>query len=271
MENKEEKVVTKTSGGVKALLVILILALIGTSGFIVYDKFIAKDNESKSNTKEETKKEEKKESVKKIDETKEYVYDLKSGENYKVPTINIDSEDAKRMNEEIKVFVDYERVEEKYGLNSNKLEYDYFINNDLISVVVIIVYPANGSKSVKPFNINKNTGREVTNEEILKIKNISFEELKVKIFDTYESIGNNSYLEHDKNTVGHYNEDEYNGLTVYEANKKKFENLNLEKLELFLNENGELLVSVGVYLSAGPTGRTEVYDIDTKSMKYNFD
>ena len=62
MENKEEKVVTKTSGGVKFLIVFLVLALLGTSGFIVYDKFIKKsdntpktEEKSKKETKEETK------------------------------------------------------------------------------------------------------------------------------------------------------------------------------------------------------------------------
>ena len=63
MENKEEKVVTKTSGGVKFLIVFLVLALLGTSGFIVYDKFIKKsdntpktEEKSKKETKEPAKK-----------------------------------------------------------------------------------------------------------------------------------------------------------------------------------------------------------------------
>ena len=50
MDNKNEvQVVTKTSGGVKFLIVFLVLALLGTSGFIVYDKFIKKsDNTHKA-------------------------------------------------------------------------------------------------------------------------------------------------------------------------------------------------------------------------------
>ena len=58
-ENNEKVVKTKTSKGVIALLVILILIVIGLSSYIVYDKFISKDNikEEIKNTKNEEKNE----------------------------------------------------------------------------------------------------------------------------------------------------------------------------------------------------------------------
>ena len=269
MENKEEKVVTKTSGGVKALLVILILALIGTSGFIVYDKLISKNNESKSNTKEETKKEEtkkeeKKESVKKIDESKEYVYDLETGESYAIPYINIDSDDAKKMNEDIKVF------SEKFGDKSSeyyRLKYYYYTNKNIISVALVFYYDANGLTNSLILNIDKETGKKVSNEEILKAKNINIEELRNKAIEVYESLPT---IENDKKFVGHYNDDEkeeYNGMTVYEVNKKKFEKMEIDELEIFLNSNNELCAYVGVYLSAGPSGMKEFYNLDTKQKE----
>ena len=263
MENKEEKVVTKTSGGVKALLVILILALIGTSGFIVYDKFIAKDNESKSNTKEETKKEEKKESVKKIDETKEYVYDLKSGEYYKIPTINIDSEDAKKMNEEINDFSNYEKRDEVYN-PYYKFKYHYFTNNDVISVLLVKSGDGEGSIFYKVFNINKLSGKKLSNEEIIKIKGLTLDEVKTKMLEIYEKI-NSSSLEKAKNKEY----DELNNeiiLNVYETNKKNFEELDLENVEFFLNDKKELCVSFKEYQVAGPKMMYVIYNLDTKEI-----
>lgn len=58
-ENNEKVVKTKTSKGVIALLVILILIVIGLSSYIVYDKFTSKDNvkEEIKNTKNEEKNE----------------------------------------------------------------------------------------------------------------------------------------------------------------------------------------------------------------------
>jgi len=263
MENKEEKVVTKTSGGVKALLVILILALIGTSGFIVYDKLISKDNESKSNTKEETKKEEtKKESVKKIDESKEYVYDLEKGESYAIPYINIDSDDAKRLNNEIDLF-----LEENYFSTKNLatgdyiyiLKYEYYINEDILSVIIKLQHSEISQRIYKAFNINKKTGKEITNEEILKNKNITREELNNKLYEIYEQKIENDLSKTDE-LPSSIKE------AVLDETKKIFEETSLDEFELYIGNNNELFVSSKTMNLAGAKYSIKLFNLDTKTM-----
>ena len=55
MENNEVIVKQKSNKGLKVLLVILILIVLGLSGYLVYDKFIAKDKTPMSADQKDTK------------------------------------------------------------------------------------------------------------------------------------------------------------------------------------------------------------------------
>lgn len=264
IENKnEEKVVTKTSGGIKALLIILILALIGTSGFIVYDKFIKNDDNKVIEKNETNSKNEK--NAKKVDEKKDYVYTLYNGDYYNIPYINIDSSDAKKMNEEIKDFTNYEKREESYNLY-HKAKYYFYVNDDIISVVLVDAGETPSSIYYKIFNINKKTGNKATNDEILSIVGLSFEEVKTKIMETYETI-NAEYINIAKESITRYDDNnDVISLSVYDANKKYINDLDINEVNMYLSNNSELCIETEEYVIAGPRSVRRVYNLTKKSL-----
>lgn len=129
--------------------------------------------------------------VKKIDESKELVY-LSYEENYndnifKIPYINIDSEDAKKINEEIDIQIKsyIAKVKDEYKEDDREWfnkSYDYIsnINGNVLTLVITFDDEYNyGIECV--YNINIYTGNQLSNESLLKLKNINYKEIDLKL------------------------------------------------------------------------------------------
>ena len=183
-----------------SLIIVLILAMGVCAGI-----WIAGDTTKIINNKEELVKEEEKNTSKKIDETKPWVYDAdynkeiktiyetsdksyfrNSNECLKVPYININSEDAKKVNEEI------EKLYEECYLGFGKLldeqsdwktyqiydaTYNFYENENILSVVlqlsngVVVVNggAGGGNSTIYTYNFDLETLKLATLDEMASI------------------------------------------------------------------------------------------------------
>ena len=255
MENK------KSNKGLVVLNVILILIVLVLCGFIAYDKFIKKDTCkcTKCDVKE-TKNEDTK--VSKKDASKGIVYDDGTNQYKRVPIINIDSTDANKLNKEINDYVDKMSSETDYG-EAYALTYDYFENNDVLSIKMTIT-TIGSSRYYKTVNINSNTGKEVSNYDLIKSKSIDENEIGNAIFDIYtkEAEKNGSL---DVYKTQHIYGDEYT--SVYDGTKNLVTNKKYDDFDMYLNSKGELCVISDVYLIAGPEMNFYVFNLNSYSYE----
>lgn len=122
--------------------------------------------------------------IKKINDDKDYAYlidyknfVLDNGNEYglKLLEINLNSDDAKNINLEIKSFVNnsYKKFQYLNDMISsgNIIDYVYFINNEIISVIIKNNYYVNKMFVVEKdivYNIDIKTGENIENIDLLK-------------------------------------------------------------------------------------------------------
>lgn len=146
----------------------------------------------------------------KVNEGKDYVYDadfvkveylnrqeefsngfLSNNENIKLPYINLRTEDAKKVNEEIKgIYTDLETdIEESLLCNGNEmcasysLGYKMYSNDKTLSIVIIKLVGATDipEPSYWVYNFDLTTGKLLTIDSILHQKNITKESFLEKV------------------------------------------------------------------------------------------
>ena len=265
----------KKSKGPLVIIILLILIILGLAGYICYDKFIAKDDTPKSIDRKDITDNSNKKILKK-NESKDVVYTAykgKSSDNMDVliPEINIDSIYAKKINLEIrtKMLVDY-KYDDSNVINCNSelcpmIKYKYYINNNILSLLVYVDYltdPIN--HEYYTYNIDVYTGEEITNKDLVKLKNINEKNFSKKLSDVFKEAyafdkyydGKNNYPDEKKFATEMYNK-------TTDLNNCSIGN------PMFLNENGELIVVLGVYYYAGGEGTTDsIVNIDQKQFIY---
>ena len=181
------------------LAVIFGISTLGLGSFVVYENVLNKpatpsdsssavsdDNQSTNDTKT---------NVTREDESKELVYDLVTEENLKLPYININSSYAKSINKSIEAGKDKRFLTNKTvngiteGGNADKVDYSYYTNNNILSVVIKSYY-ASDYDFYEVYNIDVNTGMPVSNLEIINSKNLSIED-----FESSAKIKVNAFIE----------------------------------------------------------------------------
>ena len=251
MENK------KSNKGLVAVVIIELLIIIGLGGFIGYEKFIKNDlcECSKCGVKKDDIKEDK--SIIK-DKDKEIVYTEGNYKYKEVPVININTEDAEKLNKEIKNYIDKMSSDTDYG-EAYALSYEYFENNDILSIKMTIT-TFGSSRYYKTVNISTKTGKKVSNEELIKLKKIKEEDFSSKLFEVYEKeqIDNGSI---DAVKTQSIYGDEYT--SVYDGTKMNIESTKINDFDMYLNKKGELCVVTDIYLIAGPERNFYIYNLDT--------
>ena len=130
----------------------------------------------------------------KIDENKDEVYDekyeyelnydgVKFSFNSVMPVINMDNENVKLINSEIKNYYDNIKLnEEMYELNYNKYTYD-----DILSLVIQKVEKRTDNiknvSNVLVYNINLKTGESILNRQIINKKNTNIEKVCLELMN----------------------------------------------------------------------------------------
>lgn len=115
--------------------------------------------------------------VKPLDANKDIIYNFP---DKSCPIINLNSPDVNSIN--IDIEQNYIEPNEPYYFGS---EYDYYLNNEILSLV-ISNHSDSAFDSYNVYNININTGKVVSNEDILKSKNISEKTFLSKLPEYYE-------------------------------------------------------------------------------------
>ncbi|MBR1884508.1 MAG: hypothetical protein IJ809_06255 [Clostridia bacterium] len=136
------------------------------------------------------------EEVKKIDESKDKVYEKEISVNdrtYKAPVINYTTKAATRINSEI---------ENKYIdaiKNGNYIVYSYYMYVGMISLILDYNY-SSGANAYEVYNINSDTGKQMTNEDLCEKLKISSGDFLNKAKDAYKSTFEELYKDIDKNS-----------------------------------------------------------------------
>ena len=163
-----------------------------------------------------------------IDASKEYVYALQEYDTNKLPFINIDSEDIKKINDEWeKYFKENKNSMNLFEKGKDKetvLYYTYAIEHDkeLLSVQIYYgtVYDATDSDpESKYYNIDIKTGKILTNKELFDKLSLSKEEIQQDIKNAIRQeynrsvkvLGQNKYKNFDSymSAVKYYYDDIY--------------------------------------------------------------
>lgn len=199
---EQPTVITKKKKWPIVVIVLLILGILGLSGYIAYDKFYAKEETPKATDKtevKETKKEDNTEieevTTKKAllkEEDKKVVYsdvdEKHNGVIRRIPYINIDSKYADQVNSEIKELTKNGALEGqvKDHYQEYTVDYQYYINDDIVSVKFSWATEEDAVTHTKIYNINQYTGKKVANTDILKYVNIKGLDLANIMVESYK-------------------------------------------------------------------------------------
>ena len=208
MENKNYK-------GLVWLVVILIVLVVALMGFILYREFYDSNSNSLNNNIIDG---DTTISIKK-DVNKDWIYDAEYNGNvlqssysiegrsynisdYKVPYINIDSDYGTSINYDIKE--NYNKLIDVFnsgiedgGSYVDEFKYSYYLNKNILSLVIDFVYAYKGYEAFETkflvYNINIENGEKVKYEDILEYINCSSEDLYYKGKNALEEFYNDKY------------------------------------------------------------------------------
>ena len=265
----ENVVVQKKSKGVIVLLIILIIIVLGLSAYVVYDKVIEKNNVSEKEENTTTNKE-KKFLLK--DENKNIIYDsgcsILCSEGYAnggclslekwvtLPYLNINSDYANQINEELKNIYEKEKSEETFYVT---IDYSYSINDNILSLV--IEKSSDSSNDYNIYNIDVYNGKKIENEKLLERKNIKKEDF----YNQISTIVSNVLLNNNYGYGYHVSDsEEYQKFKKEQYDKTvSKENITIDN-GMFLDESNNLNIVVKTYLLAGAPYSYWIYNYDYK-------
>lgn len=200
--------------------------------------------------------------------------------SYKIPKINIDSDDVNEINKEInekiisraKEYVPILEKNDSVGLY--EVGYLYYINNNILSVVINLNFDAD-VVDYYVYNIDINTGKRISNEDILKIKNMTekqFEEklssaAKIKFINKYGS--KDTYMDNLKYSDAFYKESELKEQeSIYVAQYNQTisrSNCKIDNNKIYLSNNQNLNVVTKIYSLAGANEYEHILNLDDEN------
>lgn len=208
--------------------------------------------------------------------TDAYTYNgtTKDGNNtsvsYKIPKININSSDATKINNEIdeKITSEAKRlvseINKGSGAGIDKIFYNYYINSNTLSIVIQLDYDANNLTGYKVYNIDTNTGKSISNEEIIKNNNMTKEQFSKKL----QTSAGNKFIE----KYGDINE----WLKTQDGSKEELKkayqsvynkttsssNCSVNNQMIYLDSNGKINVVATIYSLAGAESYYHIVNLD---------
>lgn len=210
--------------------------------------------------------------IEKIYEDKELVYNAYLGGNngeLKIPFINIDSEDANKINTQLSKVVneiEYQRMNEEKFQNDDSIwldwyeqvNYNYFFNDDILSVVVTYSkgYVA-GHLEYETYNINTKTGKILTTLELVNAgRNEENQISNEKFLEAMEDLYMNELYE--KNVEESINLNiGYDGITkTYKEMMQELIPTDANEVIAYKGENNVIYVYTSIVTGAGQSGST---------------
>lgn len=177
---------------------------------------------------------------------------LISADEIKVPYINVNSEYAKKANEEIKATFDeairtYNSEVNDYAPTLDECDYYKYIGKNLASTITIYAYHFSDlpKPNYKTYNISLKTGKEMTYEEVYK--ELGYNKDNIEQFAEKAII---SKLKEYIDKMDFVTEDEYKNYKNESINNYK-KSLKDKTLQYFVNEDGNLSIVVRLIIPAG--------------------
>lgn len=185
---------------------------------------------------------------------------------YQVPEIHLDSPDGAAVNAEIRQAADAYLEEAKndadrgdFTTNCGGIKYEWYVNNDILSVVVITyLYPeASGYDAYTVYNLNLSDGSRMTAEAVYEAAGYTEENFKKAVqeaagsyyWDMYEPVFANGGMSRDDSFV----QDRF-AFTISEEN--------IAGSQPFFNGDGNLSVAVDIGALAGGSKYPNLVDIE---------
>lgn len=216
--------------------------------------------------------------IKKLDESKDLLYSsynkYSSEYSYSIPYINIDSADARRINNEIESYYkklveqELKNESEGYAINMYTIKYTSYINDTILSLVISHSNP-NDCIYYKVYNLDIYNGTMVSNADILNLKNITEAKLLDKLKELYKNKfvslygTRENYINNMKTAPVGWTETE-----LQEQAKLYDEQFNYTisdnncsiSTPLFLNDDGNICVVATIYSLAGASSYQHIID-----------
>lgn len=188
-----------------------------------------------------------------------YITGEKSGTNNqakcRLPQLSVDSEDAESINNDIheeydKVFDDIETYYQDYEMN--RTDYVAYLNGNILSLVIETRTTNTPNSFFKVYNIDVKTGKELNNEDVVNLSNISLNEAYGQLYSKIESI----YTDEQKELVD---------AETYESIKgKSLDDKNIQESMFYYNENGSLMAAYRYYWFAGAENYGDIFELSAK-------
>lgn len=196
--------------------------------------------------------------------------------SYKIPKININSDEVDRINKEINDKIISQAKECVTSLEKNesvglyKVNYLYYINNNILSIVINLDYDSD-VVGYYVYNINTTTGAKVTNEEILKIKKMTdtqFSEklssaAKIKFINKYGS--KDTYMDNLKYSEALEESELKRHESMYTTQYNQtisISNCKIDNNKIYLSDNQNLNVVAKIYSLAGADEYEHILNLD---------
>ena len=192
-----------------------------------------------------------------------YTGTTKDGNNrsisYKIPKININSSDATKINNEIdeKITSEAKRIVSEINNGSSpwiyKIFYNYYINDNILSIIIESDYDANDAKAYFVYNIDKNTGKCINNEEIINKKGLTKKQFEEKLINAVRNEFVSGYGDiNDWGATQGATENESKKIYQEQYNKTiSGSNCNADTQMIYLDANGKINVIAKIYSLAG--------------------
>lgn len=279
---EDKKTVKVTLGTVICIIIIciLIVALI-VMYFYYHNNSKSTDNVTKEVEKVETNVDEKNsdsqvKKVDKLDESKEIVYssysNFSSEYSYSIPYINIDSDDANKINREIEEYYkplieeELEHEAEGRSVTMISIKYNAYINDNVLSLVISHEFDVVGCIYYKVYNLDIYNGNIITNSDLVKAKNMTESEFIENLKEIHKDKFVNIYGSKEEYVARFYNSTESEKQENSEEYEIQFgrttssDNCSIET-PIFLNDDGKISVIVNIYALVG--GDSYYYIINT--------
>lgn len=176
-----------------------------------------------------------------------------SGENVpnRLPLLTIDSDYAREVNAFL--IEQYDCDLEYLSDEGQRLDYVAAINGNILSLVVEVHYPANGSYGMNIYNINVETGEEVSIDDVVAMSDITIAQMYELVEEDVEAIFDEMLTQ---------NPQLADSPMFTEIKDKTLADANMQRVRCYFDSDGKLNVVYFRYYLAGPEGNTQFLHLD---------
>lgn len=181
---------------------------------------------------------------------------------YRIPRIVLEGTDAELANEKSEqIFndkcksADDMRNFKAWELQNTKLDYECYINDNVLSVIILDKYPFNNYTEYTVYNFDVLSGKRLYNEDIANRLSLNYSKIKNVIIEEIQN---------------YFNSLPHHSTFYYEQLEKSISEDNIENSSLYIGENGQIMVKYRIYQMAGSETYYYLMSIDVSKVENFF-